>query len=116
MPDPNSAPAVAYVYNGEWVADCPAGCNNVEFLYDQTMMNGPRDRRRSFFRCSYCAYATDRIIWPRQEHEIMQVLVKRPLPGTRNWYPKDHPVAARSNTPHGQSIGDLLDENAEHGV
>jgi hypothetical protein len=113
---PDCGPAIAYVYSGEWVADCPAGCNNVEFLYDQTTMNGPRNRRRSFFRCSNCAYAVDRIIWPRREQEIIEILRKRPFPGTRNWYPQDHPVAIKFNIPHGQSIDDLRAENAEHGV
>jgi hypothetical protein len=109
-------PAFAYVYSGEWVADCPAGCNNVEFLYRQTIMNGPRDVRLSFFQCSNCAYVTDQIVWPRREHDIFSILRKRPIPGTRNWYPKDHPVAVRFHVPHGQTIEDLRAENDDHGV
>lgn len=109
-------PAFAYVYNGEWVADCPAGCNNVEFLYRQSHMNGARDIRLSFFQCSNCAFTTDKIVWPRREHEIIEILRLRPIPGTRNWYPQDHPVAIKFNVPHGQTIQDLRAENEEHGV
>jgi hypothetical protein len=108
--------AMAYVYGGEWVADCPAGCNNVEFLYERSFMNGPRDRRRSFYQCSHCGYACERIAFPRREHEILAILMKRPDPSTRNWYPQDHPVALKFHIPHGQSLSDLQAENDEHGV
>ena len=114
--NPNPGPALAYVYSGDWVADCPQGCGGVEFLYDQLVMNGPRVQRRPFFRCSNCAYATDQVVWPRREAEIMEVLNRRPLKQTRNWYPKDHPVALRFNIPHGQTPNELLAEGEEHGV
>jgi hypothetical protein len=115
-PPPTQGPAFAYVYAGQWVADCPAGCNNVEFLFNQSVMNGPRDIRRSFFQCSNCAYTTDRIVWPRREGEILEILRRRPDPNTRNWYPRDHPVAIKSGTPHGQTVADLMTENKDHGV
>jgi hypothetical protein len=108
--------ARAYVYSGEWVADCPReGCGNVEFLYTPSRMNGPRDQRRDFYLCSYCGMQA-KITWPRQEQEILQVLSLRPIPSTRNWYPHDHTVAVNFRLPHGQSISQLLDENEEHGV
>lgn len=116
------AVARAYVYSGDWVADCPRvdtfsgkGCGGVEFLYVQSRMNGPRDQRRSFFACSFCGHQAP-IEWPDNEHEILQVLSLRPLPSTRNWYPQDHPVAVNFHVPHGQSVRDLLDENEAHGV
>lgn len=115
-PMPVAGPAFAYVYSGEWVADCPAGCNNVEFLFMQSRMNGPRDQRRSFYLCSNCAFATDRIVWPRREHEIMEILSARPVPQTRNWYPKDHPIAIKFKIPHGQTPDELRAESEEHGV
>lgn len=108
--------ARAYVYSGDWVADCPRdGCGNVEFLYTPSRMNGPRDQRRSFFLCSYCG-AQAPVDWPHNEHEILAALTVRPLPGSRNWYPQDHPVAVNFRIPHGQTVQDLRDENAEHGV
>jgi hypothetical protein len=46
----------------------------------------------------------------------MRILMLRPIPRNRNWYPQDHPVALKFNIPHGQSPADLLAENEEHGV
>jgi hypothetical protein len=122
---PDDAPllARAYVYNGEWVADCPRpkdpvtgkGCGNVEFLYRPSRMNGPRDRRLDYYLCSSCGHQA-MIDWPENEYDILAVLLLRPMPGTRNWYPQDHPVAINFRLPHGQSVKDLLDENEEHGV
>lgn len=116
MTDAALRPVHAYVYEGQWVADCPAGCGSVEFLYTQSRMNGPRDVRRTFFQCSYCGYASDHMVWPRREHEIIEILMRRPVPRNRNWYPKDHPVAIQFRLPHGQTPEDLRAENEEHGV
>ncbi len=115
--------ARAYVYSGEWVADCPRpgqvagrpGCSNVEFLHTPSRMNGPRDMERPFFLCSHCGMQA-KIVWPRRREEIMMALSVRPVPDNRNWYPKDHPVALRFNIPHGQTIQDLLEENEAHNV
>lgn len=108
--------ARAYVYAGEWVADCPrAGCANVEFLYRPARWGGPRDVQVPFYQCSYCGMQAD-VSWPGNQHDLLAVLARRPLPDTRNWYPADHPVAVRFNIPHGQSVRDLEDENEAHGV
>lgn len=115
--------ARAYVYCGEWVADCPRpgqekdrpGCSNVEFLYRPAKPNGPRVVAIDFFICSHCGYQA-KIAWPRRREDIMLALNVRPVPDNRNWYPKDHPVAIRFRLPHGQTIMDLLAENVEHGV
>lgn len=108
--------ARAYVYAGDWVADCPrAGCANVEHLYRQSRRGGPRDVQLGFYRCSYCGMESD-ISWPDSMHDILAVLVRRPIPDTRNWYPTDHPVALKFGLPHGQSVRDLAEENEEHGV
>lgn len=121
--DPDRPPvARAYVYGGQWVADCPRpgegtkpGCSNAEFLYEPSRMNGPRDREKSFFICSHCGFQAV-IKWPRRREEILMALMVRPVPDNRNWYPIDHPVAVRFGLPHGQSIADLLAENEDHGV
>jgi len=115
--------ARAYVYCGEWVADCPrpgpepgrAGCANVEFLYEPTRMNGIRDRERLFFLCSHCGFQS-KIVWPRRREEIMLALSVRPVPDNRNWYPADHPVAVRFRLPHGQTVAELMEENEAHEV
>lgn len=122
--DPEAPVAArAYVYCGDWVADCPrpgpdkekAACANVEFLYRQSRMNGPRDTEQPFFTCSYCGQQA-KISWPRRREEILMALMVRPVPDNRNWYPADHPVAIRFRIPHGQSIGQLLEENEAHGL
>jgi len=111
-------PARAYIYNGEWVADCPRkGCGNVEFLWTAVVPNGPRCQPKPFYACSYCGYQGG-IDWPDTGFMVraMDILMKRPVPNTRNWYPQDHPVAVNFRIPHGQTIGDLMAENEEHGV
>jgi hypothetical protein len=106
------------VYAGDWVADCPSGCKNTEHLY--TRIN-PRDASSartvqvSEYRCSYCK-ATAGIDWPPHMADITAVLALRPVPHTRNWYPKDHDTAVRARIPHGQSVDELRAENHEHGV
>lgn len=123
IPDERAPRARAYVYCGEWVADCPrpgeetgrAGCANVEYLYQASRMNGPRDTERPFFHCSHCGYQAE-VVWPRRRMEILMALSPRPVPQNRNWYPADHPVAVKFRIPHGQSVADLLEENEAHGV
>jgi hypothetical protein len=114
-----AAVARAYVYSGDWVADCPRdGCGSVEHLYDRINPRNPgspRTVQKSEFRCSYCGM-TASIDWPPQLAEITTVLMLRPVPHTRNWYPENHDTAVRFHVPHGQSIDELRAENREHGV
>jgi hypothetical protein len=107
--------ARAYVYSGDWVADCPTGDNNVEHLFRRQSPGGPRVLRADFFACSVCGHEAF-IDWPDNWLDISQVLALRPNPVTRNWYPADHPVAVKFRIPHGQSLRDLAYENEEHGV
>lgn len=112
------ARARAYVYAGDWVADCPRGCGNTEHVYARirpTDPSSPRIVQASEFSCSYCK-ATAAIEWPDGMADLMAVLMLRPVPHTRNWYPSGHDVAVRARIPHGQSVDDLRAENAEHGV
>lgn len=112
------ARARAYVYNGEWVADCPRGCGNVEFLFARIRPadpNSPRTVQLTEFGCSYCK-ATASIDWPPNMADITAVLALRPIPHTRNWYPDGHETAAKYGVPHGQSVDELRAENHEHGV
>jgi hypothetical protein len=111
--------ARAYVYAGDWVADCPHGCGNVEHLYQRQRPNGPRLVQVPSFYCSYCKFGETEPVpvdWPPNMAEIMTVLMLRPIPHTRNWYPHEHETAVRCRVPHGQSVDDLRAENAEHGV
>lgn len=112
--------ARAYVYSGDWVADCPNGCGNVEFVTDKP----PRLRgaigcwgdRKDLYVCSYCGYMTNSIRWPDNADQIEAVLDRRPIPHTRNWYPAGHSTAVRLRIPDGQTVAELETENMEHGV
>jgi hypothetical protein len=118
VPHERTPVARAYVYAGDWVADCPrpgGQCGNVEFLYRPSRIGGPRDVPVDFYACSHCGMQAP-VAWPDDPHAILAVLSRRPVPDTRNWYPADHPVAIRFGLPHGQSVRDLEDESAEHGV
>jgi hypothetical protein len=110
--------ARAYVYHGEWVADCPRSCGNVEFLFNKQnprRKDSPRTIRKTAFVCSYCSL-TAPIEWAQDETAITMTLNVRPIPHTRNWYPKGHPVALRYRLPDGQTIHELVEEAREHGV
>jgi hypothetical protein len=114
--------ARAYVYAGDWVADCPRACGNVEHCYARANprdANAPRVVQLPSFYCSYCKLGdteTVPIEWPPNMADIMTVLMLRPIPHTRNWYPAGHDTALKYRLPHGQTIDDLRAENVEHGV
>lgn len=113
-----AARARAYVYAGDWVADCPRACGSVEHCFARTNPRDPGSPRLlqlPEFRCSYCGM-TAPIDWPDHMAEIMAVLMLRPVPHNRNWYPADHDVALRFRIPHGQTVDDLREENRAHGV
>lgn len=112
-----AARARAYVYSGDWVADCPRACGNVEHLYARASRNpaAPRVVQLPEFRCSYCKL-TAPIDWPPNLAEITAVLALRPIPHTRNWYPAGHDTAIKYRVPHGQTVDELRAENAAHGV
>ncbi|HSE08466.1 MAG TPA: hypothetical protein VLB29_07355 [Nocardioidaceae bacterium] len=114
--------ARAYVYCGDWVADCPRACGNVEHCYARTNPRdpaGPRVVQLPSFHCSYCKLGSAETVlidWPPNMAGIMAVLMLRPIPHTRNWYPASHDTALKYRIPHGQSIEDLRAENAAHNV
>lgn len=111
--------ARARVYSGDWIADCPRpSCANAEHLYERTNPRNPaspRIRQKPEFRCTNCKL-TAPIEWPRDMADIMAVLMLRPVPQTRNWYPAGHDEAVRCRLPHGQSAAELRAENHQHGV
>lgn len=110
--------ARAYIYHSEWVADCPRYCGNVEFLFDKInprKKNSPRTVRKPIFTCSYCNLVAP-IEWAPNEHELMATLMVRPIPHTRNWYPKGHKTAIKYGVPDGQTVKELVQEAIDHGV
>lgn len=116
----NTSYARAYVYAGEWVADCPSRCGNVELVtikrdQDRGRAGGQGIRKESFL-CSYCKQMATSIHWPENAEEIMEVLDRRPVPHTRNWYPEGHLTALEHGIHDGQTVEELLAENDEHGI
>lgn len=111
--------ALAYVLRGSWVAACPRDdCANVEFL--DARQHPPARRHlikstRDLFHCTYCLM-TCQVEWPSNADELMEPLLRRPVPKTRNWYPAEHPEAITYGIEHGQSVNDLWEENRAHGV
>lgn len=100
--------AQAYVNQGQWVADCPAGCGNAMRL---------RPRQTTFF-CGLlsggvleagCGARSD-LEWPRDAVWIWDALLRRPAPYTRNWAPAGHRQAVVTGFPEGQSVADLIAE------
>jgi hypothetical protein len=89
-------PGLAYAYanHGRWVADCPRPyCSNAMQIW-------PGDET---FRCEgegSCGW-TAPIVWPPDPAAIEVILQARPSAGTRNWYV-------------GETLLDLLQQNAEH--
>lgn len=115
--------ARAYVYGGDWVADCPVpGCNNVEHLFGRERPRDPacpRTVRLPALACSAPGcHSVSLVEWPSDSfmEQVNAVLALRPDPATRNWYPKDHDVAVRFRVEHGQTVAQLREENEAHGV
>ncbi|MFB4312944.1 hypothetical protein [Actinomadura sp. 21ATH] len=110
----------ARVQAGEWIADCPApDCQNAEFVSEKDPRRrgvaGSRWLPFLEFVCTVCG-ARCPIQWPADAEEIIAVLDRRPNPMTRNWWPAGAKLAVLTGTPTGQTVADLLAENAEHGV
>ena len=94
----------AYVNHSRWVADCGQPyCNGAEML----------EPRQAQIHCSNCHWE-GMVQWPPDADAIWGVLSLRPVPQTRNWFPSGHELALRSGVVHGQTVADLIAENAEN--
>jgi hypothetical protein len=98
--------AVAWMYSGQWVADCPRPtCFNVEKrgqCDDRTTGGLTADQfycRPSHGGCGVrCA-----VEWPYRITEIEKLVLARPFKDNQNWRP-------------GEDLLDLLGENLQHGI
>ena len=98
--------ARAYVNFGRWISDCPLGCGNAMALQPG----------QSQFFCQPpggCGNIAS-VEWPNDPDGIWEALGQRPMPKTRNWFPKNHELALRAGCPNGQSVQELLDEAQEN--
>lgn len=101
------AHARARVNHGRWIADCPRRycANAVKLTPGQPT-----------FHCSGgggCQMVAP-VEWPADAATIWDVLLERPVPSTRNWYPAGHVEAVRLGLPHGQTPAELRTEQAEY--
>lgn len=95
--------AVSYINFGRWVADCPAGCGNAFAL----------QKGETLVHCTSCKNIAP-VRWPSHADELWEVLLQRPLERTRNWFPKNHPLAVMSGSTHGETPEELRQETIEH--
>lgn len=85
------------VNHNKWIAECP-WCHNAEFIWLESPM----------FMCQNCwngvaNHQWIKIILPSNLEKIHEILIKRPVPATRNWFV-------------GETHEDLYYENLEHGL
>lgn len=96
----------AYVNHGRWLADCSyPDCANAEALKPH----------QTQFHCSNCHHLAV-VVWPADVDGITDMLAVRPVPQTRNWSPAGHRQALVDGFPDGQTVSDLEEENAVHGL
>lgn len=103
-----NANAQAYINFGRWVADCPMGCGNATAL----------EFNQVTYYCAPpggCGHIGE-VTWPVDAPEIWGALEERPMPKTRNWFPRNHDLALKSGCPHGQTPAELREEARENGV
>jgi len=94
----------AYVFNGQWVADCcRTHCANAEALA----------AKQTAYHCTNCRQIAV-VRWPADVAGIWDALAVRPVPQTRNWAPAGHRQALACGVPDGQTVADLMAETAEH--
>lgn len=99
------AQARAYINHGRWIADCPRDCGCALTL----------DPHQPTYACPECKWMGG-VEWPDNADEIWEALQKRAVPRTRNWFPSGHSLALRSNSPHGQTVKQLIEETEENEV
>jgi len=96
-------PAVVYCEGGLWIAQCPqewcVGADHYGPGPHTGRIGGLTGDRLTCPRCANVTAAQ----WPPNVDDIMQVLMQRPMPETRNWRP-------------GEEVKDLIVENAVHGI
>lgn len=81
----------AEINHGRWIARCQ--CGGAECV----------DPDWPFLVCCSCGAGPQNIRFPRDRKQIESELLKRPDRTTRNWRP-------------GETLADLRQENAEHGI
>ncbi len=101
--------ALAYYNHGRWISDCPAdGCTDAREVYSpQTGI------RQSEDVCAAGHHFRIEMPPPDVEAQIVAAVAQRPNAADRSWYPAGHRRATLQGFPTGQSVAELLAENAE---
>lgn len=97
--------AKVWMYQGQWVADCPRGCGNVEkYGRCDDGTTGGLDRNRFYCRLSHGGCGLTCVPdWPYRRAEIETLVLGRPFRDNQNWRPDE-------------DLLDLLRENLTHGI
>lgn len=95
--------AWAYVNHGRWVAECPVDCGGAVSL----------EPNQPLMHCTECKNIAP-VQWPSEAQEIWDALSERPIPRTRNWFPKGHTLALRAHCPSGETAAELQFETKAH--
>lgn len=96
----------AFVSEGRWLVHCVNlvdGC-----MVAREIVKPPKTHPLTLLRheewvCESCSVRNPPTTFPKSWKAIEKVLMARPVPQTRNWYPFE-------------SVGDLERENVDHGV
>jgi hypothetical protein len=98
----------AYMNHGRWVAQCDTdGCTGAERVWPGGQIRVTRTGAEygitgSVMHCANCGQ-TSRVTFPDERKRIDSLLARRVVPERRNWYPSE-------------SVEDLIEENAAHGL
>lgn len=98
--------AYVYINYGRVIADCPVEkCLNAMLLA----------KGQAVFVCAGAGGcgAQAQLVWPSDMDGIMQALLPR-WPQNQNWFPKNHPLAIASRSPHGQTAKELVEETMQN--
>lgn len=95
--DEEDVPAVAFLQEGDWIAECPSGCGAAMWIEPGQP-----------FMCAICWNVQiggrwRMVVWPKDREAIESEILKRPIHVTGNWLP-------------GETVEDLQRENTEHGI
>lgn len=97
--------AIVFANVGFWVAKCPRPyCYGAEHFGPRRGGSGVEvgNLQLDGMWCKECRTGWP-VVWPTDRVEIERILMDRPDPNNRNWFP-------------GESIYDLVAENVRHGV